>query len=242
MPFFLSLHFHFHLKGWEAKILGKVWRDRVPSWDHQSHFTAALVQWEHLGPDLSQAWGCLLGANWSLHLRLVRSWAIRVVSVILPGFCWPLGFSDVISQMFAVPLLCLIWISCNWSVEILAAEEDTEEGPEEIHLCRNECAPFRPAWAVQMFYSSFSSPLCRFKQYQNTETPLLGLQTHHSFPRSTVQGGFFDASLISAQLVLLACLVMWEPGEPAWPRWGEAQRTHKQARAVMLLAPFQSCF
>lgn len=104
-------------------------------------------------------------------LRLVRSWAIRVISVILPGFCWPLGFSDVISQMFAVPLLCLIWISCNWSVEILAAEEDMEEGPEEIHLCRNECAPFRPAWAVQMFYSSFSSPLWRFKQYQNTETP-----------------------------------------------------------------------
>lgn len=201
MPFFLSLHFHFHLKGWEAKISGKVWRDKavskpqapktpegcwlgggvlqglevrcsqVSSWGHQSHFTVALVQWEHLGPALSQVWGCLLRANWSLHLRLVRSWAIGVISVILPGFCWPLGFSDVISQMFAVPLLCLIWISCNWSVEILAAEEDTEEGPEEIHLCRNECAPFRPAWAVQMFYSSFSSPLWRFKQYQNTETP-----------------------------------------------------------------------
>ena len=48
--------------------------------------------------------------------------------------------------------------------------------------------------------------------------PLLGLQTHQRFPRSTVQGGFFDASLISALPVLLAYLVVWEPGEPAWPR------------------------
>lgn len=48
--------------------------------------------------------------------------------------------------------------------------------------------------------------------------PLLGLQTHHRFPRSTVRGGFFDVSLISALPVLLAYLVMWEPREPAWPR------------------------
>lgn len=44
-----------------------------------------------------------------------------------------------------------------------------EEEPEEIRLCRNECMQFRPDWAVQMFYSSFSSPLWRLKQYQNTE-------------------------------------------------------------------------
>lgn len=42
-------------------------------------------------------------------------------------------------------------------------EEDMQEDPEEIHLCCNECVQFRPDRAVQMFHSSFSSPLWRLK-------------------------------------------------------------------------------
>lgn len=51
-----------------------------------------------------------------------------------------------------------------------------EEEPEEIRLCCNECMQFRPDWAVQMFYSSFSSPLWRLKQYQNTENSFQGFK------------------------------------------------------------------